>query len=322
MTRKIFISFICLLCSIMLVHANDPEITASLAADTILIGDQINLNIRIETDKNDLSNYIILNGESGFADGIEILGMKTDTSITEDLKIYNHHYLITSFDSGLYTIPKIPVIAISKLNQDTLFTPELILRVNIPEVDTMGSVKDIKEPMNTPFSLKELIPYTWYIVGGVTLLAVVLLLLWYFKKRRPSHNEAVENIPPHVKALKKLDYLKTEKIWQKGHIKEHYTIMSDAIRVYIEERYGIDAMESITSEILYKFKKYAYDDASLLDLLDDLLGMSDLVKFAKEDPSPAENETNLNKAYIFIEKTKNEEPALNKLSNDKEPGNV
>ncbi|MCK4919731.1 MAG: hypothetical protein KAS71_01720, partial [Bacteroidales bacterium] len=38
--------------------------------------------------------------------------------------------------------------------------------------------------------------------------------------------------------------------------------------------------------------------------LEDLLNLSDLVKFAKENPDPSENETHLSQAYIFVEKTK------------------
>ncbi len=74
--------------------------------------------------------------------------------------------------------------------------------------------------------------------------------------------------------------------------------------MYIEERFEIPAMESITSEILEDFKKYSYDDDYLLEILENMLNLSDLVKFAKEDPSPTENETNLSQAYILIEKTK------------------
>ena len=321
MTRNIFILFICLLFSTMIVHAGDPEITAVLGADTIVIGDQISLSIKIEADKDDPAQYILIANENPFNSGIETLGLKTDTSETSNTKIFTYQYLITSFDSGLYSIPKIPIIALPE-NQDTFYTPDLILRVNIPEIDSSASLKDIKAPINTPFSLAELIPYVWYITGGLFLLAILFLLIWYFKKRKPILAEVIDNIPPHIKALKQLDYLKSEKLWQKGYVKDHYTIMSNAVRIYIEERYEIDAMESITSEILYKFKKYAFDDVLLLDLLEDLLGMSDLVKFAKEDPSSAENETNLHKAYIFVEKTKNEEPAQNNVSSDKESGNV
>jgi hypothetical protein len=38
-------------------------------------------------------------------------------------------------------------------------------------------------------------------------------------------------------------------------------------------------------------------------MLKDLLELADLVKFAKEDPLPVENQTNLNNAYLFVQKT-------------------
>jgi hypothetical protein len=72
----------------------------------------------------------------------------------------------------------------------------------------------------------------------------------------------------------------------------------------MEERFEIPAMESVTSDILRDFKTHSWEDESLLEILESLLQLSDLVKFAKEDPLPADNEMNLNNAYIFVEKTK------------------
>ena len=80
--------------------------------------------------------------------------------------------------------------------------------------------------------------------------------------------------------------------------------LSDTVRAYIEDRYGIAAMESVTYEILDNFKQYSYDDEMLIEMLESLLNLSDLVKFAKENPNAAENEIHLNQAYIFVEKTK------------------
>ncbi len=39
--------------------------------------------------------------------------------------------------------------------------------------------------------------------------------------------------------------------------------------------------------------------------------MADLVKFAREDPLPVDNQTNLNNAYIFVQKTYPQFYALN-----------
>jgi hypothetical protein len=62
-------------------------------------------------------------------------------------------------------------------------------------------------------------------------------------------------------------------------------------------------MESTTDEILQAFRRANPDDQLLDDILKELLELADLVKFAKEDPLPVDNQTNLNNAYIFVQKT-------------------
>ena len=184
-----------------------------------------------------------------------------------------------------------------------MYSDEFPLSIYYPEVDTTAEIKDIKAPAQTPFKMSELKPYWPYAAGGLLLLILILVLVRVFRKR-PANVQVEEQVPAHVKALASLDKIKEEKIWQKGEVKEYYIQLSDTIRLYIEERYGIPAPESITSEILNEFKRYSYDDELLSDLLESLLQLSDLVKFAKENPDPEENESHLNNAYIFIEKTR------------------
>ena len=62
-------------------------------------------------------------------------------------------------------------------------------------------------------------------------------------------------------------------------------------------------MESTTEEIIHAFKRANPEDLLLDDILKDLLELADLVKFAREDPLPVDNQTNLNNAYIFVQKT-------------------
>ena len=62
-------------------------------------------------------------------------------------------------------------------------------------------------------------------------------------------------------------------------------------------------MERTTDEILEAFRRSNTDDPLLDDMLRELLQLADLVKFAKEDPLPLDNQTNLNNAYLFVQKT-------------------
>ena len=45
------------------------------------------------------------------------------------------------------------------------------------------------------------------------------------------------------------------------------------------------------------------ENGILDEILEGLLQLADLVKFAREDPLPVDNQTNLNNAYLFVQKT-------------------
>ena len=276
------------------------QISASLSEDTILIGNQVQMNVRVETDVNDDKFYFIPESASELMNGLEVLTTKTDTLKQENKRVYSFRFLLTSFDSGTYHIEGIPVVA----GEDSLYTNPVMLRVESPVIDTAQAIKDIKEPINTPLSLQEILPYAEYSLAGLLLAGILTFFIYRLIRRKKPEQRREAKISPHDRALHQLDYLKNEKLWQKGRSKEHYTILSDTIRIYIEESYGINAREMLTREILAKFKRHSYDDSVLTDMLESLLNLSDMVKFAKEEPGPSENETNLNKAYIFIEKTR------------------
>jgi len=132
--------------------------------------------------------------------------------------------------------------------------------------------------------------------------------IWYLRRylKRKKDPEAFSQIPEepaHIIAFRELDKLKEDKIWARGEVKQYYTRLTEITRQYIERQYGIPAMESTTEEILRAFDRANPEDDLLDEILRELLELADLVKFAKEDPLPVDNQTNLNNAYIFVQKT-------------------
>ena len=125
------------------------------------------------------------------------------------------------------------------------------------------------------------------------------------KKKEPVPQIIIPKIPPHVTALEQLHKLKDEKLWQGGKLKEYHSALSDIIRQYIEHRFYINAMEQVSDEIMYSFRTVDLND-ELKGKLRQILFLADMVKFAKEQPLPNENETSWNNAYEFVMATKKE----------------
>jgi hypothetical protein len=160
--------------------------------------------------------------------------------------------------------------------------------------------------MDAPFYWSELFTWVGYFLLAflVVSLIIFVLLKYVFKKKVPFIDQTPQPvIPPHIVALEKLEEIKVQKIWQCGDIKVFYTQVTDVLRVYLEGRFGINAMELTSDEIMALVKK----EPGLNEVraaLKDLLTLADLVKFAKMVPLENENERSLLTAFDVVDKTK------------------
>jgi hypothetical protein len=83
--------------------------------------------------------------------------------------------------------------------------------------------------------------------------------------------------------------------------------LSTIIRTYIENRFDIPALESVTTEIIDEFDKTQYAVPEIISKVKDLLSLSDMVKFAKDKPDSYKNELMIEYAFSFINFTKEAE---------------
>ena len=86
--------------------------------------------------------------------------------------------------------------------------------------------------------------------------------------------------------------------------KKYYTELTEVIRMYIRERFGFNAMEMTSAEII---ERLLQEDKESVKDLRTLFETADLVKFAKHAPLMNENDMNLVNAVDFINQTKVEE---------------
>ena len=94
--------------------------------------------------------------------------------------------------------------------------------------------------------------------------------------------------------------MKIKKKWQSGEIKAYYSDLSEIVRTYIENGLHTPAMEMLTDNIIDSLKARKIDTAQLKILLNS----ADMAKFAKAQPTSAENELAITFAFEFIHQTK------------------
>ena len=204
---------------------------------------------------------------------------------------------------------KFPALWADKNIVDTVWSVDSIrLIVMAPPVDTVNNtIYDIRPPMPIPLRFGEVSGYM--LIGLVVALIIALVIYLLLFKRGKGLLAALRGPadPPHVTAIKELEKLHTQKLWQCGKSKQYYTGLTEILREYLVGRYHFQAMEMTSAEILACIRELAVEERSAARLKR-LLEVADFVKFAKLEPDPEQNEDAYQDAYYFVEETK-EQPA-------------
>ena len=124
-------------------------------------------------------------------------------------------------------------------------------------------------------------PWTWVFWTAGILLALALiataLIVWLAKQKRRA---IVPPVPPHVRARQKIDAA----LLLIGDPRAFCIAVSDAVRVYLEERFNLRAPERTTEEFLRDLQKTSALTTQQKESLGAFLEQCDLVKFARFEP--------------------------------------
>jgi len=291
--------------------AQQVEVSSKIDTNLITIGDQFTLTLNLKKPVNeDVSFPILLDTISK---EIEIVEEKpVDTlSISNDIISLQKKYTLTSFDSGMYVLPQFN-FTINTSDTDTVTTQEtILLQVLTLKVDTtQHKIADIKEPFEAPMTFMEFLDeYYIYILSAIILIALIILGIWYRKKLKnaePKEKPKVEKPkePAHIIALRDLEALKEQKLWQSNMVKEYYVELTDILRKYLFNRFDVYAMEMTSDEILAAISQLPEVKEELKNKTRQFLTIADFVKFAKANPLPNDHDTSFKTVYTFVEETK------------------
>ena len=292
------------------VRAADPVVSARFSADSVMIGDQFSLDIRVDKDVMEVVDFPVFNGFLSDSADIEILAESpVDTLKAEGRRItLGKSYLLAGFDEGRYRMGRFPVLRVDKNLIDTVWSRDSLAMDNhtLP-VDTLTqTIHDVKPPLRTPLRFAEI--RGWLILGWLAAVAVIAAVLLVRRRmelralpggRRPGE-------PPHVCAIRQLEMLHNQKLWQSGKQNQYYTGITDILRRYIGDRYRVKAMELTSQEILDEMERQRLSGEAA-DRLKNILLTADFVKFAKFVADAERNEEVYSDAYYFVEQTKETE---------------
>ncbi len=248
------------------------SIRALVSHDSIRIGEQLEYRVLIPKSMWTGTTLPIL---SDSLDRYTVVFPSIVDTLNEYIQVST---TLTAFDSGLWVIPP--------YQYDDHSSPSLSIYIATVPVDTSRPYRDI-------YGLKEVekpkSSYSW-----LWWLLVIPILWLIYRGLRSLHPKTqttrVKVQTPYEIAEAKLDKLRKSEMWKDpNQVKEFYVELTDIMREYFQDQFGVHAMESTSTELLERIKKYSPINQRRSDV-QWLLEQADLAKFAKTRPLKEVNE--------------------------------
>ena len=300
--RKIF-SFILLVISALPVAAQ-VSVEARIDSIAMYIGEQVHVTLTVTAGEGAKVMLPSFKERQMITPGVEVLGAidMEKESDGDGETIYRRIYTLTSFDGKLYYLPPFRVKVDGREYKSSSLALKVVdVPVDSANVDKFFGPKDVQD---NPFQWDD-----WKLPFWLSVLMLVLGSASYYifvrlRSGKPiiAHIKIIKKLLPHQKAMKAIEHIKEERMVQAEDPKEYYTRLTETLRRYIEERYGFNAMEMTSGQIISHLMTVA--DQKSLDELRVLFETADLVKFAKYSTLINENDMNLVNAIEFINQTK------------------
>ncbi|MBQ7648751.1 MAG: hypothetical protein IJS92_06735 [Paludibacteraceae bacterium] len=290
-------------------------INTSLDSTVVCLGDQTGLRLEANCNADEYVRFPQFGKQ--LIEGVEIVRQGAiDSTVDQQGKHYKQELMLTSFEDSLFFIEPIAFVS----GNDTVYSETITLNFVQPFVlDSTTSITDIRGIQKAPI-------WWWgYIrwILGALLLAGIGALIWWLLGKIGGYNGSYvaekkkePERPAEDVALEQLDRIREEKIWTQGRTKQYHTELTDVLRTYIAKRFGVASTEKTSDETLQAMKPILVEsqksqvesDAAygrdLYNSLAKVLQLADLVKFAKWQATPDENEQALHIAYDFVNETK------------------
>ena len=126
--------------------------------------------------------------------------------------------------------------------------------------------------------------WPWFAAGAMAMAIIAFFARRYWRGRNPP---APPLGAPAEIALAELDRIERLDLPSAGDFSRHYTLVSDCLRAFLNGHFGVPTMERATSEIAAEFRAAAAPESEIGGAVA-ILEESDLVKFARLSPEPAE----------------------------------
>jgi hypothetical protein len=161
-----------------------------------------------------------------------------------------------------------------------------------------AALMDIKPNADVPVRSWRLL---WLLLALLALVALVLLVRRELARRR-THRPLPPPRPLPERTREALEALRAEGLLAKGMVREYHFRLSEIVRGYLGERFGFEALECTSGELLSEVERLdppGVEARSLHRFVD----QSDVAKFARAEISPAASDWALGYAFALVDAT-------------------
>ena len=259
-------------------------------------------------------NYAVLeNTQYEFVRAINDTIKNANTSLD-----YTQKVQFLALEAGAVELPAFAFV----MQQDTIFSEVIALEILPLPIEDPKKLVDIQNIQEVPSTWGDrfwqlwywLLAHPWFSLSFFVLLLGILCYFGYQQYQAYWVKKALRNapkplVPPHIEAFELLEALAQKELWQKGDYKIYYTELSFVLRNYLQRKYLIPALEETSDEIFMHLRKTHFPQEQKENLRK-LLALSDLVKFAKEEPLSEANLSAMEQVRAFITLSLQMEEAL------------
>jgi hypothetical protein len=191
--KKVILTYLIL--TAILTNGMGQSFTIKSDRDSILIGEPITLELRLEKSKiNDLFWITFREGDS-LGNSFEVLQTFDKDTLVKGTTILTQQLIITSFTPGQKTIEPIVLQAESGV----IISNAINIQVSLVPVDTTQPIRDLKPIIGANITYKDnwnqfliWLKKNWYY--AILIVAVLFFLMWFLfirknKKEEPNKNQ-------------------------------------------------------------------------------------------------------------------------------------
>ncbi|HEX7090422.1 MAG TPA: hypothetical protein VF192_09810 [Longimicrobiales bacterium] len=271
-------------CAVLLLGAGPrggagQDVRVAVTPDTVTVGDIFHVAVRL-----DLPPGVRVESPDSLAVSGEIENAGRHRVASEPLEGGGQRltlaYPLTAWRPGPVSLPPLPLRLIGPGEEARtldLRLPRAVVRSVLPP-DTAGIQP---QPLKDVLGGERIL---WPILLALALLAAAAagLIIWLRRRRRADAPVLAPALPPRERALAALDRARGLGLVEAGEIKAFYTLITDALREFLEATEPGWSRDLTTSEVLATLRGEL--DARAWEALARVFEAADMVKFARRRP--------------------------------------